>query len=122
MSTKYSRINAMYSLFNDKNYAPIILMEGSGDASITLMPKFYSNKWHASFIEKTSLINDTIVPKVNYVFFSGKGNLKNRVDFYKQIYPSLALHKVCQPSLIDKIVHDLNPRNVNEYIEVWKVR
>jgi len=122
MSTKYSRISAMYSLFNEKNHAPIILMDGSGDAGISLMPKFYANKWHASFIEKTSLIDDTIVPKVNYVFFAGKGNLKNRVNFYKKKYPSLALHKVCQPSLIDKIVHDLNPRNVNEYIEVWKVR
>lgn len=122
MSTKYSRINAMYSLYSDPNPNPVILMEGSGDASISLMPKFYGNKWHATFIDKTLLVKDSTKPAIDYIFFAGKGNLSNRVLFYKKDYPSMQLHKVCEPSLIDKVVHDLNPRNVNEYIEVWKVK
>lgn len=122
MSTKYSRINAMYSLFHENKVNPTVLMEGSGDASISLMPKFYGNKWHASFIDRTTLIEDTIPLKIDYIFFAGKGNLNKRVSFYKKTYPNLTLHKICEPSLIDKIVHNINPRNVNEYIEVWKVK
>jgi hypothetical protein len=121
MSTKYSRINAMYSIYNEPKSNPAILMEGSGDASISLMPKFYGNKWHASFLEKTTLVSDSIKPKIDYIFFAGKGDLTKRIQFYKKEYPLMKLHKICEPSLIDKIVHDLNPRNVNEYIEVWKV-
>lgn len=120
MSSKYSRINAMYSLYKETKQNPLILMEGSGDASISQMPKFYANKWHASFIEKTTL--DSIPDNLDYVFFAGKGNLSERVNHYKKKYRTLHLHKVCEPSLTDKIVHELNPRNVNEYIEVWKVK
>lgn len=120
MSSKYSRINAMYSLYKETKENPLILMEGSGDASISQMPKFYANKWHASFIEKTSL--DSIPDNLDYVFFAGKGNLSERVKHYRKKYRTLHLHQVCEPSLTDKIVHELNPRNVNEYIEVWKVK
>jgi hypothetical protein len=120
MSSKYSRINAMYSLYHEHNQQPKILMEGSGDASVSLMPKFYANKWHASFIEKTTL--DSIPDNLDYIFFAGKGNLHKRIKHYQLKYKRLHLHKICEPSLTDKIVHDLNPRNVNEYIEVWKVK
>jgi hypothetical protein len=120
MSTKYSRINAMYSLYNETNQQPIILMEGSGDASISLMPKFYSNKWHSSFIDKTTL--DSIPNNLDFIFFVGKSNIHDRINYYRKKYKKLHLHKVCEPSLIDKIVHNLNPRNVNEYIEVWKIK
>jgi hypothetical protein len=110
----------MYSLYKEIKQNPLILMDGSGDASITQMPKFYSNKWHASFIEKTTL--DSIPDNLDYVFFAGKGNLSERVKHYKKKYRTLHLHQVCEPSLTDKIVHELNPRNVNEYIEVWKIK
>jgi hypothetical protein len=120
MSTKYSRINAMYSLYNETNQQPIILMEGSGDASISLMPKFYSNKWYSSFIDKTTL--DSIPNNLDFIFFVGKSNIHDRINYYRKKYKKLHLHKVCEPSLIDKIVHNLNPRNVNEYIEVWKIK
>ncbi len=119
-STKKSRINAMYSLYGTTKSNPQILMEGSGDASLSMMPKFYANTWHASFKEVTEKSIDSTF-KPDYVFFCGKGELKHRVQFYKKQYPKLHLYKICAPSSIDQIVHDLNPRNVNEYIEVWKV-
>ena len=119
-STKKSRIDAMYSLYATKKSNPKIIMEGSGDASLTMMPKFYANAWYATFKEVTEKSIDTTF-KAEYIFFSGKGNLMERLSFYKKYYPNLHLHKVCEPSMIDQIVHDLNPRNVNEYIEVWKI-
>lgn len=119
-STKKSRVDAMYSLYGTKKNNPKILMEGSGDASTSLMPKFYANKWYATFKEVKEKTIDTTF-HADYIFFSGKGNLKERVAFYKKQYPHLHLFKICNPSTIDQIVHDLNPRNVNEYIEVWKI-
>ena len=95
-------------------------MEGSGDASISMMPKFYSNKWDATFNPTTVLLTDTIF-RPNFIFFCGKKDLKLRVNYYKKKYQNIFLFRVCEPSLIDGIVHNLNPRNVNEYIEVWKV-
>ena len=122
-STKYSRVEAMYSLYPTKKSNPAILMEGSGDASISMMPKFYANKWHASFSEKTVKDIDSMhIPKYDYIFFVGNGDLYNRVNYYKRYYPSLHLFKKCQPSVIDRVVHSINPRNVNEYIEIWAVK
>ena len=120
-STKKSRIDAMYALYGTEKNNPKILMEGSGDAATSQMPKFYANKWYATFKDVTVLTNDSNF-KADYIFFSGKGKLKERVIYYKKQYPHLHLFKVCSPSTIDQIVHDLNPRNVNEYIEVWKVK
>ena len=120
-STKKSRIDAMYALYGTEKNNPKILMEGSGDAATSQMPKFYANKWYASFKDVAVLTNDSTF-KADYIFFSGKGGLKERVSYYKKQYPHLHLYKVCSPSTIDQIVHDLNPRNVNEYIEVWKVK
>jgi hypothetical protein len=120
-STKKSRIDAMYSLYANGKNNPKILMEGTGDASISQMPKFYANTWYASFKDVTVRTVDTTF-QADYIFFSGKGELGKRVAFYKKQYPHLHLHKICAPSTIDQIVHDLNPRNVNEYIEVWKVK
>lgn len=120
-STKKSRIDAMYALYGTEKNNPKILMEGSGDAATSQMPKFYANKWYASFKDVAELTKDSTF-KADYIFFSGKGELNERVAFYKKQYPNLHLFKVCAPSTIDQIVHDLNPRNVNEYIEVWKVK
>jgi hypothetical protein len=120
-STKKSRVDAMYSLFHTEQKSPKILMEGSGDASISMMPKFYSNKWDATFKPTTELKIDSTY-QADFIFFCGRKNITTRVDFYKKAYKKLHLHKICAPSLIDEIVHSLNPRNVNEYIEVWRVK
>jgi hypothetical protein len=65
---------------------------------------------------------DEILPKkCNYIFFFGEGKLAHRISFYRKKYGKITLVKKCKPSLIDSIVKKINPRNVNEYIEVWKV-
>lgn len=121
-STKESRVNAMYAIYNSTNPKPQILLEGSGNASISMMPKFYGNKWYASFSELTERPGDVSVinPSFSYIFFFGEDDLKQRVSYYKQLYPNIHLVKKCKPSLVDQVVKKLNPRNVNEYIEVWE--
>jgi hypothetical protein len=119
-SSKISRVDAMYSLYNRAPQNSVILLEGSGNASTSMMPKFYANIWHCNFVEKTTL--EEIIPeKYNYIFFFGEGKLAQRIAFYKKKHGKMILVKKCKPSLIDSVVKKLNPRNVNEYIEVWQV-
>ena len=36
------------------------------------------------------------------------------------LYPNLTLVNKCEPSFMDEVARTLNPRNSNQYIEVWK--
>ena len=120
-SSKISRINAMYALYGNSKPNPHILLEASGKANTSMMTKFYSNTWYATFAERKERA-DTLLNQENfdYIFFFGDEDLNQRLTFYKKRYPNLHLQQACEPSFVDKIAKKLNPRNVNEYIEVWK--
>ena len=118
-----SRVEAMYVLYSDSLKDERILLEGSAETKTSMMPKFYSGSWHCLLAER----NDTITPltvfegqKYDYIFFFGEDKLQERVKEYKVLYPKLMLIKKCEASLIDKLVRKLNPRNSNQYIEVWR--
>lgn len=122
-SSKLSRVNAMYSLYDNGMQNELILIEATGDTKVTMQPKFYAKSWSASFVDRgdTTLslnVNDSI--RYDYIFFLGEGNLNERIQAYKTLYPKMQLHKKCEPSMTDKLLHTLNPRNTNEYIEVWQ--
>jgi hypothetical protein len=122
-SSKKSRIEAMYALYANNMENEHILVEASGDSKISMLPKFYGNSWTCSFVErdepKTPLLAEE-ESSYDYIFFIGDDQLQNRIDQYKLFYPKMKLEKKCEPSTIDKVLHKLNPRNSNEYIEVWK--
>jgi hypothetical protein len=122
MYSKKSRVEAMYSLSNHELKNGLILLEGSADQRISMMPKFYSKGWHCQFNERTdpkSPLKYNEALNYDFIFFFDDKNLQNRIEEYKKIYPEMKLHKSCEPSLIDKMLRELNPRNANEYIEVW---
>jgi len=123
MYSKKSRVEAMYSLYNNEIGNELILLEGSADQRISMMPKFYSKSWHCEFVERTNpnlslKVNDAL--NYDYIFFFDDKDLDKRIDEYKKLYPKMRLHKKSHPSLIDKMLRWLNPRNANEYIEVWE--
>ena len=123
MYSKKSRVEAMYALYNDDIKDERILLEGSSEGRVSMMPKFYAKSWTCTFTERTDSTSDLRVnPELefDYIFFFGDEKLSNRIDMYQAIYPSMRLNKKCHPSLIDGLLRDLNPRNANEYIEVWK--
>lgn len=120
-STKISRVNAMYSLYQNDMTNEKILVEASGEAKLTMMPKFYGKCWSAKIYERDNH-DQPIHPKpvrYDYIFIVGQDNLNQRYKEIKATYPFMELVKVCEPSPIDKVLHTLNPRNANEYIEVW---
>ena len=123
--SKKSRVEAMYALYQNKIKDERILLEGSRSSKPSQMPKFYADSWYCSFTERADTTQTLIVNEGNvydYIFFFGDEDLEKRIKEYKVIYPKLRLVKKCEPSLIDNIARTLNPRNSNQYIEVWETR
>jgi hypothetical protein len=123
MYSKKSRVEAMYHLYNNSIDKEIILLEGSADQRTSMMPKFYAKSWYCSFTERTDTSQHLLVNPISqydYIFFFDEKDLSKRIAQYKTIYPKMTLDKKCDPSLVDKLLRDLNPRNANEYIEIWK--
>jgi hypothetical protein len=120
--TKMSRVESMYAIYGNKMENERILLEGSSVTKPPMLPNFYAKSWYCDFVQRT----DTILPldvikgvRYDYIYFFGDEELTKRIKQYKNIYPKMELLKKCEPSLVDKIAKKINPRNSNEYIEVW---
>jgi hypothetical protein len=123
MYSKKSRVEAMYHLYNNDISKENILLEGSVDQRVSMMPKFYSKEWECAFVERTDtnqLLTVHPDAKYDYIFFFDEKDLEKRIQKYKEIYPKMQLDKKCYPSTVDVMLRELNPRNANEYIEIWK--
>jgi len=123
MYSKKSRVEAMYHLYNNSIDKEAILLEGSADGRTSMMPKFYAKSWYCNFSERTDTAQHLLVNPISqydYIFFFDEKDLQKRIQQYKTIYPKMTLDKKCEPSLVDKLLRELNPRNANEYIEIWK--
>jgi hypothetical protein len=123
MYSKKSRVEAMYHLYDNTIKSDRILLEGTASNKVSMMPKFYSKDWYTIFVERTDtsqdLTNNTRM-KFDYIFFFDEKDLDKRIEAYKAIYPNMKLSKKSYPSAIDVMLRELNPRNANEYIEIWK--
>lgn len=123
MYSKKSRVEAMYSIYNNGIQDDKILLEGSSSGRVSMMPKYYGASWHCSFAERVSNDQDPMVDithNYDYIFFFDEAELNRRIELYKKIYPQMELVKRCQPSFVDWLLREINPKNANEYIEVWK--
>jgi hypothetical protein len=123
MYSKRSRVEAMYALYAKKDKIDLILLEASASGHVSMLPKFYSKKWLITQIERTDSRQDLRVnPELNcqYIFFFDDLQLNKRIAQYKKIYPNMVLEFKSYPSMVDELLRELNPRNANEYIEVWK--
>lgn len=121
-SSKYSRINAMYSLYNNSKGDELILLEGSGKSPVSMLPKFYAGKWHYEFEETEVMAPTENAGMQDFIFFFGEDNLEERIQYYQEYYPNMELVEKCEPSNIDKLLHTINPKNSNQYIEVWRTK
>jgi hypothetical protein len=87
------------------------------------MPKFYSKNWYSDFAQREEPNEPLMLrDKYDYILFFGEDDLNKRIGAYKAIYPKMYKFSQCDPSLIDKILFTLNPKNTNQYIEVWKTK
>lgn len=121
--SKKSRVEAMYYFYEVQVNPFRILHEGTGDTGIPMLPKFYSGYWEFGGIRRDNVNTPKLIFEgynYDYIIFYGEDNLAERISIYREIYPQLELVKVCEPSMVDRLLRWLNPRNTNEYIEVWK--
>jgi len=121
--SKESRVEAMYALYENGLENERILLEGTRSTKPSMMPKFYADSWYCSFIERTEPTQSLTVldnQQYDYIFFFGKEDLESRIKSYLSLYPQLTLVKKCEPSFLDEVARKINPRNSNQYIEVWK--
>ena len=98
-------------------------MEGSGSGKVSMLPKFYAKSWDcyvAERLKETDDLNAYSEQSFDYIFFYDDKKLSQRINAYKKIYPKMQLHFQSNPSYLDRLLRQLNPRNSNEYIEVWK--
>ena len=123
MYSKKSRVEAMYSIYDNKMNKENILMEGSASGKVSMLPKFYAKSWDcfvAERLKETDDLNAYTGKTFDYIFFYDDSKLNQRINDYKTIYPNMKLHFQSEPSYLDRLLRWLNPRNSNEYIEVWK--
>lgn len=121
--SKKSRVEAMYYFYGNDVKQITILHEATGESPAAMLPKFYAGNWALSGeVRKDESESLTVYPNKNYdyIIFCGQERLTERVESYKTIYPNLELAEVCKPSSVDVFMRWLNPRNSNEYIEIWK--
>lgn len=122
-SSKISRVNAMYAIKNEELSGKLILLEASGNSSTSMMPRFYANEWNIGFNEREEPTDPLLRQEgsvYDYIFFFGEDDLAKRLADYKEIYPNMELMEKCEPSTLDKVLFKMNPRNTNQYIEVWR--
>lgn len=123
MYSKKSRVEAMYSIYDNKINHENILMEGSASGKVSMLPKFYAKSWDcfvAERLKETDDLNAYTGKTFDYIFFYDDSKLNQRIYEFKKIYPNMTLHFQSNPSYLDRLLRKLNPRNANEYIEVWK--
>lgn len=120
--SKKSRVEAMSYFFEEGIVPKRLLLEGSGGTGIPMLPYFYGGFWERNQVFRNNPSQSLTVfdnYEYDYVLFFGNENLDSRIQDFKTIYPKMKIEKVCNPSMADKFLRWLNPRNSNEYIEIW---
>lgn len=123
-TSKKSRLNSMYALYNNSRGDEHILLEATGESSPEMLPFFYAGKWEYQVNERrkedSTSIQDYLSYPHDFIFFLGEENLPQRIRDFKTIYPKMTKEREIEPSPMDKTLHRINPRNSNSYVEIWR--
>jgi hypothetical protein len=128
-SSKKNRVDAMRFLSSDRN-VNCIVVENSNHPSGVGMPFFYLEKqWphEYQFMEYHTVegfreeISQPGKCRPQYVLFMEPENLELRVANFQRIFPGLKHVATIEPSFLDKVMHWLNPVNVNQVTFIYAV-
>ena len=125
--TKKSRVEAM-TYMSKKDKLGHYFMDFSHNDEFIMQPLYYIKSWkEPNIIHSATPENHLkkVLPNtngsVNYILFYENENIDKRVKRIKAVYSNITLETIIEPSLIDKTLHFLNPRNKNEQIFVYRV-
>ena len=126
---KKNRVESLYYL-SKKDHLSAIIWE-SNIKNLVFPPKFYLNKQVPVFLLPSSKSLDELsadIKKHNigfpeYIVFLGEDNIENRVKkFGSFFHKKMIFEKKINPSLVDYIVHKLNPKNnVNQTTYIYRI-
>ena len=126
-STKTSRMNALYFLYERKDTRAYIIESSYADGW-QFFPQFYLGKWcNEYFIPKgenamnlkNKIVDVQLKPK--YVIFLSDKDLAQRIENFEQAYPNIEPVATIQPSFVDRLFFKLNPVNKNEPCFIYKI-
>lgn len=128
-STKKNRVEAMIFLSKQEAVNCIVIEDSNHDVAVTV-PKFYLKKQWPKTVDITTgfsvqqlsneLKTDSLV-KPQYVLFMEEKNMDNRVKEFRKYFPSIKYETTIEPSFLDKVMHWLNPVNVNQTTVIYKI-
>jgi len=126
MYSKRARVEAMTYLYNYDNVTAILL-ENTNGTNIQIMPQFYLGEWILRYevtqVKPMSLLPDfKVSPEIEprFVIFFHSDNIEERVKSMELVFPNLEYETTVQPGFVDKVMHWLNPYNVNEEIFIYR--
>jgi len=128
MYSKKSRVESMeyLSKYNDITY---FLIEDANNNTVRFPPVYYTGQWpRYDAITKgnsyVSLANEkhwsTIDDQPRFVLFYQEDRLEIRLDSLKKYLPKLTYQTTVNPSIMDRIIHQINPINANEKIIIYR--
>lgn len=126
---KKNRVESLYYLSKKDNINSIIWGNNNGD--LVYLPKFYLGKQIPTFLLPSSkplkkLESEIINKNVEfpqYIILLGEDNQEKRLNEFEVFFnKKLVLETVIEPSLIDYLLHKMNPRhNVNQLSNIYRI-
>jgi hypothetical protein len=144
--SKKSRIEAMLYLHDYRANIDAVVLDNNHRDEPSFIPLFYLGKWVDIYqVNKNLVLRDTLnyfpetryqkavrsivtldsisgTKKPQYVIFYYNTNLEERVADYKQYYPDLTYETTIEPSNLDKLMHWLNPNNLNQVVIIYRTQ
>ena len=126
--TKRSRVEAMTYLSKQSDFKEFLLEESFNENTI-LPPLFYLKKMGFYYSVTKNNGVDVLITQVgkytynhhpNYIIFNQPDHLKERINNMKKVFPNLTFETTIEPGFIDKVLHYLNPHNVNYACYIYK--
>ncbi len=128
-SSKKNRVDAMRFLAHKESISCLVIEDSNHDEAVS-MPKFYLEKQWPQMYEITSVLSaqqfseklktDSLC-KPQYVLFMEEKKLDERVLMFRESFPNITYETTIEPSFLDKVMHWLNPVNVNQTTVIYKI-
>jgi hypothetical protein len=128
MYSKKSRVESMSYLgkYPDINY---FVVEDIGNEVLRYPPVYYTGQWprfdaitkNVSYAKLAKEKNWEILEnQPKFVLFYQENQLQTRVDSMMKYLPQLEYETKTVPSIMDRIIHRINPINANEKITIYR--
>ncbi len=128
MYSKKARVEAMVYLSQYEGVKKVLL-EDTKHRSAKTVPEFYLQEWIYvdqvardypldSLKYKYEIGEKTIIPR--FMLFYENYDLDKRVNHIKTLFPNIEYETTIHPGFVDKVMHWLNPQNVNQTIHIYR--